>query len=334
MSNLYAGIDVGAESLDVCLMKGKKAEHRVFGNDDAGCAALVKWLREEEGVRCVMEATGTYFLLAATTLHKHGIPCMVVNPLVAKDLRSVLGRRAKTDKVDAKVLAKCPETIGFQEWRPISKEAGHLRLMLRRQQQLKKIHKAESSRLHALVRVPSCPDVLLKELKKSLEALQKKIDRYDELAKAWVKSNADLHAKVKTLQSIPGVGFLTAILIVAETAALPDDMTPRQWVAYAGLDPAPYQSGTSVHKAPTISKRGNSRLRAALFMPALAARVHSPHFKAFYLRLRNKGKPPLVARTAVMRKLLVAAWALLHQDSDDATFLPDRLFPLFSAQNA
>jgi transposase len=104
--------------------------------------------------------------------------------------------------------------------------------------------------------------------------------------------------------------------ILAELLVLPDDLAAPQWVAHAGLDPRPYESGTSVHRPRRISKVGNRHLRAALYMPALVAIQHEPNVKAFYDKLVAGGKKPLQAVVAVMRKLLHAIWAMLKHDED------------------
>ena len=103
---------------------------------------------------------------------------------------------------------------------------------------------------------------------------------------------------------------------MGELAILPTDMSARQWVAHAGIDPRQFKSGTSVDKPARISKMGNRRLRAALYMPALVAIQNEPNVRAFYEKLLARGKKPLQAITAVMRKLLHAIWGMLHYDCD------------------
>jgi transposase len=104
--------------------------------------------------------------------------------------------------------------------------------------------------------------------------------------------------------------------LLAELLVLPDDLAAPQWVAHAGLDPRPYESGTSVHRPRRISKVGNRHLRAALYMPALVAIQHEPNVKAFYNKLVTAGKKPMQAVVAVMRKLLHAIWGMLKHDQD------------------
>ena len=121
--------------------------------------------------------------------------------------------------------------------------------------------------------------------------------------------------RFELLVSVRGIAQASAITLLAELAVLPEDMTTRQWVAHAGLDPRHYESGSSVRSAVRISKVGNRHLRAALFMPAMVAAQHEPRVKAYYEKLIAKGKKPIQALVAVMRKLLHAIHGMFHSDT-------------------
>jgi transposase len=125
-----------------------------------------------------------------------------------------------------------------------------------------------------------------------------------------------LATKLAHLVSAKGIGDASAMRILAELLVLPGDLSAPQWVAHAGLDPRPYESGTSVHRPRRISKVGNRHLRAALYMPALVAIQHNPNVKAFYNKLVAAGKKPMQAVVAVMRKLLHAIWGMLKHNED------------------
>ena len=125
-----------------------------------------------------------------------------------------------------------------------------------------------------------------------------------------------LATKLAHLVSTKGIGEASAMRLLAELLVLPDDLAAPQWVAHAGLDPRPYESGTSVHRPRRITKVGNRHLRAALYMPALVAIQHDPNVKAFYNKLVAAGKKPMQAVVAVMRKLLHAIWGMLKHDQD------------------
>jgi hypothetical protein len=124
-----------------------------------------------------------------------------------------------------------------------------------------------------------------------------------------------LSAAFGLLCTIPGVGPVSAVQLLSELAVLPADMTAKQWTAHAGLDVREHRSGTSIDKAPPISRAGNAYLRRALFMPALVALQHSPQVKAYFERLVARGKPKMKAVVAVMRKLLHAIWGMLRPKS-------------------
>jgi transposase len=125
-----------------------------------------------------------------------------------------------------------------------------------------------------------------------------------------------LAAKLAHPVSAKCIGEASAMRLLAELLVLPYDLSAPQWVAHAGLDPRPYESGTSVHRPRRISKVGNRRLRAALYRPALVAIQHDPNVKAFYDKLVSAGKKPMQAAVAVMRKLLHAIWGMLMHDQD------------------
>ena len=140
--------------------------------------------------------------------------------------------------------------------------------------------------------------------------------RLEKEAVALVLSVPHLSMLFQRLLSIPGIGETSALRLLAEWAVLPEGMKPPQWVAHAGLDPRPHESGQSVHRPRAITKAGNKYLRAALYMPALVAMRHQPNVKAFYDQLIAAGKKPLQAITAVMRKLLHAIWGVWKHDQD------------------
>lgn len=118
------------------------------------------------------------------------------------------------------------------------------------------------------------------------------------------------------LTSVRGIARKSAVLLLGELATLPEEMSIREWVAHAGLDPKKHESGASVRARERISKIGNARIRRALYMPAQVAIQHEPHVRAFYEKLLHRGKPPMVAVVAVMRKLLHAIYGMLNHDAD------------------
>lgn len=144
-----------------------------------------------------------------------------------------------------------------------------------------------------------------------LRYLKRRADRIQAAAIELMKQHESLAEDLQLLDSIPGIAELSAMKLIAELGLLAKSLSPAQWVAQAGLDPRPQESGTSVRSPRRISKQGNANLRAALFMPALAAIRKDPNVNAFYNALLARGKRKMQAITAVMRKLLHAIWGIL-----------------------
>ncbi|HWS70634.1 MAG TPA: transposase, partial [Thermoanaerobaculia bacterium] len=162
------------------------------------------------------------------------------------------------------------------------------------------------------------------DIQVSIRHFERRIEQLDRQATALVEASSEVEAVYRLLRTISGIGHVTALQLMAELLMLPADMTARQLVAHAGLDPRQYESGTSVQRAPRISKAGNRHIRAALFLPAFAAIRHDASVRAFYQRLTGRGKKPLQATIAVMRKLLHAIHGVLRTGSpfDSTRFTP------------
>ena len=146
--------------------------------------------------------------------------------------------------------------------------------------------------------------------------LQRRIDAMEHATWEIVINDPQLNPKLAQLMSVTGIAKKTGPRLLAELASLPDDMSGPQWVAHAGLDPKPHESGTSTNKPRRISKAGNHYLREVLFFPALVASQKDKHVKAFYQKLLAKGKKPMQAITAIMRKLLLAIWGMFKSNTN------------------
>ena len=155
---------------------------------------------------------------------------------------------------------------------------------------------------------------MIRELQQHLDYLALRITRLRREARRLIARNPELDRRFRLMLSTPGIGETSALQILGELAVLPDTLDARQWVAFAGLDPRRFTSGNSVEKKPRISRGGSRHLRRALYMPALVAVRHEPHLRAFYQRLLARGKAPLQAIVAVMRKLLHAFFAMFRSD--------------------
>jgi transposase len=313
------GVDVDSEEL-VCMMQrgGQRLPLARFANTASGHRKFIRWATKGgHPARVCLEATGIYSLEFALALHRaKNVEVMVVNPRAIKDFVRACMQRAKTDAVDAGGILDYLERMPFTAWQPPAPEILELQAINRRIDQLHTELTREKNRRHAAEFARASADAIAHDIEVNIHHLERRIERMQDSGLKLVRGLPALAAKLAHLVSAKGIGEASAMRILAELLVLPDDLAAPQWVAHAGLDPRPYESGTSIHRPRRISKVGNSRLRAALYMPALVAIQHEPNVKAFYDKLVAAGKKPMQAVVAVMRKLLHAIWGMLKHDQD------------------
>jgi len=313
----YAGIEVSAEELIVALRReGKLKPLKSFPNTPGGHKAIVRYLaRPGRQVRVCLESTGVYGLDLALALHAAaGIAVMVANPRAVRHFAQALLQRSKNDRLDALVILEFAARMPFQAWQPPSPAARHLCALARRLEALTELCAAEKNRLHAVGATQALPPIIRQDLEGSLRFHARAMQRLKQEALKVIAQEPELRRKFDLLLSLRGVKETSAVQILAAVAVLSSDLDVRQWVAYAGLDPREYSSGSSVHKKTRISKAGNRHLRRALYMPALVAVRREPHFRAYYEHLLARGKTKMQALVAVMRKLLHAVYGMFrHQ---------------------
>lgn len=319
----FAGIDVSAKTLHVRVQtpSGRRKILEVDNTPD-GHRQLAQRLRQAQGqTRIALEASGLYSLDLALALHRQpGFELMVVNPRAARDFARAWLHRSKTDAVDAEVILEFVQRMPFRPWRSPAPERLQLRTLGRRLVDLIQICTEEKNRLEAL---DSCQDlcpVVRQDLLEHIEQVEQRIEQLEAQALALIRRHEALRADFELLDSVPGIAERSAIKLLAELSVLPADMTARQWVAHAGLDPRHFESGTSVHKPARISRQGSRPLRAALYMSALVAIRRNPHVRGFYEELLDRGKAKMQAIVAVMRKLLHSIHGILrHRTHFDGT---------------
>lgn len=315
--NTLAGIDVGAKELVVSLDRGKGPVWTgTFVNDAAGHRKLLGVLtRRGACARVCVEATGIYHLELALALVAHErIELMVANPRATKDFARARLQRSKTDRTDAISILEFVRRMPFDPWHPPALEILDLRALSRRISALLVARAQEKNRLHVEDQVTTRTGAIRQSLERHIDSLNAEIEALTETALETLQALPLLKRRFELLVSVKGIAEASAITLLAELAVLPEDMTTRQWVAHAGLDPRHYESGSSVRSATRISKVGNRHLRAALFMPAMVAARFEPRVKAYYEKLVAKGKKPIQAVVAVMRKLLHAIHGMFHGD--------------------
>ncbi len=320
-----AGIDVSAAVLDVAACRdGKNEETAQFANTPVGHRQLVKWLTKRgRHARVVLEATGVYSLDVALALDAAAhVEVMVVNPRAARDFARAMLQRSSTDATMAVTLREYAQRMPFVAWVAPAPAIRELRAVARRITALSAERVREKNRLHAAQATSDTPAIVVRDVEVNVAHLERRIAGLTERALALITAHPPLQSAYAHLTSVKGIAMASAVQILPELLVLPADMTVRQWVAHAGLDPRQWQSGSSVHLPTRISKVGNIHLRRALYMPALVAVRYEPHVKAFYEHLLAKGKAPLQALVAVMRKLLHACYGMLRTDThfDGAKF--------------
>lgn len=308
------GIDVGAKELVLVLReKRKTSEPRTYDNTPQGHRKLIKYLkpRKKQTYICI-EATGVYhFDLAVTISKTFNLKLMVLNPKIANRFAQALATKDKTDIVDAKVLALFAEKMDFVEWERPSDLTLALRAYARQLARLTCQRTAAKNQKHSLDATDSTPRAVAQNQKRLIKFYKKEISNLESKALELIKSDAEIKQRFDLLVSVKGIGPTSAIQLLGELLVLPLDMTKKQWVAYAGLNPQKHQSGTSVNKKTCISKTGNRYLRKALYMPALSAANTDKRVRGFYLHLQNdNGLKKMQAICAVMRKLLHAIWGM------------------------
>jgi transposase len=313
------GIDVSALTFNVAEEIGAQGVRETVGeNTPAGhrefCRRLSKLKRP---VRVCLEASGIYHLdLAIALAATPNVEVMVANPRASRDFARAQMGRSKTDRTDARSLLEFVRRMPFVAWVAPSPQVFALRAIARRIAALKVHRSQECSRREAFDHCQEMPAVIDQEIDAHLAFLKESRQRLAAEALKIIDTDPWLRKAFGHLVSVRGIAETSAIALLGELAVLPADMSSRQWVAHAGIDPRRFTSGTSVEKPPRISKTGNRRIREALYMPALVAIQSEPQVRAFYAKLIARGKKPLQAIVAVMRKLLHAIWGMLHHDAD------------------
>lgn len=312
------GIDVSKDTLDVSKQRGDEGVERgQFGNEHTEWRKLLRWASKGVStVRVVLEATGVYHLDLALFLHaQENVEVMVVNPRAARHFAEAAMRRAKTDAISADVLVAFARGMAFTPWKPPRSEVLAVRTVARRIDALKAQLVAEKNRLHAADFVGATPAVVCADINGNIAQLDSRIAELTAQAVTLIEQDALMRQRYEQLLSATGIATASAVQLIGELLVLPPDMTARQWVAHAGLDPRPFQSGTSVHRPARISRRGNARLRAILYFPALSATQHDPHVQVFTKNLAARGLKGLQIVAAVMRKLLHAIYGMWRTDT-------------------
>jgi transposase len=301
---LYVGIDVAKAHLDVAVRPTDLAQR--VTNDAAGIASLVTHLASLAPVLIVCEATGGYERALVAALATAALPLVVANPRQVRDFAKATGQLAKTDALDAAVLARFAEQVQPTP-RPLPEAALEtLEALLTRRRQLLEMLTAERQRL------PLARPAVRRDLQQHIRWLERRVREMDDELDDAIQASPVWRAKDDLLQSVPGIGRVVSRTLLAMLPEL-GRLNRQEIAALVGVAPLNCDSGTFRGRRRVYG--GRAPVRAVLYMGALVATRYNPVLRTFYQRLRAAGKPPKVALTAVMRKLLVILNAMMRSQT-------------------
>jgi transposase len=341
---LFVGVDIAAATATVAWQAPQQKPSKPFTLEQTpeGFSSLHRHLMKTGAMPnqtlVVMEATGIYWMALATFLARQGYGVSIVNPSQAHHFAKALLKRAKTDAIDAQTLAQLAALLQPALWVPPPAISEELEQRLTQRDSLLLMRGQLRNQLHALRHNPVVVGQVASRMETLDQTLTTQIAQIEAELLAFLPEEpaqtspaeeasaeqAWTNAIVR-LQTIPGIGLITAMWIVVATMNFTLCTSASQTGAYADLAPAMHESGTSVHKRPCIGHTGHGRLRTALYLATLSEARYNPVIKRFYDRLRAQGKPAKVARCAAARKLLHLAFAVgTHQEDFDPEYQPKR----------
>jgi len=300
----FVGIDVAKARLDVAIRPS--GDYWSVANDSVGIAQVVSRLQELQPELVVLEATGGLQMPIAAALAAVGLPVVVVNPRQVRDFAKATGKLAKTDAIDARVLAHFGEAVHPAPRAVPDALAQELSSLLSRRRQVIEMITAESNRWH------SASKALQARIKAHIEWLEQELGKLDDDLGHAVRQSPVWREKEALLRTTPGVGPVLSLTLLAELPEL-GLLNRKQIAALVGVAPLNHDSGGRRGKRSVWG--GRARVRAVLYMATLVATRHNPVIKAFYQRLLAAGKEKKVALTACMRKLLLILNAMLKHET-------------------
>ena len=319
------GIDISKEKFNTCFsiiddeQKVKVKASSKFSNDSKGFEGLICWTKKhvlaDVKLVFVMEATGVYYEQLAWFLYNLGYAVSVVLPTKSKRYIQSVGYKTKNDKIDAKGLAQMGSEQNLNLWQPLSKNIASLRTLTRELESLQSLKTSIGNQIHAIEHSYYQEKSTLRRLGQQLTLIDKQITVVKNQIEKSVNQDELISERVEKMTSIKGVGLITVASLIAETNGFALIENQSQLVSYSGYDIIENQSGK--HKGKTrISKKGNSHIRRALFMPAFnMVRYKVPAFTSLYTRLTNKGKEKMQAYVAIQKKLLIVLWTLWKKNT-------------------
>lgn len=302
--NIYAGIDVAKKTFDLNIHGQKEVRH--FGYDAAGIDQCIKRLTENNVELVAMEATGGYERKLAVALQAEGLAVSIVNPKRIRDFSKSMGKLAKTDKIDAMMIAAFAATRQLPKSTVIDAHAYRLKALVARRNQLIGLRTCENNRKEHIA-----DPVISRSLDTTIEVLDKEISLIEKEISDHIEGQPELKERTTIMESTPGIGKTTASMLVSEVPEL-GRCNKREIAALIGVAPINRDSGQ--FRGKRMTGGGRVQVRSRLFMPTLVAIRYNPKLKAFYQRLLANGKSKMTAIVAVMRKLLVILNTMLKNN--------------------
>lgn len=293
-SSLYIGIDVSKRLLHVASSDSSRVI--VHDNEPSGIRKLIDFLRSIQTALVCLEATGGYERLLVQTLVQAGFKVAVVNPRLIRDFARATNRLAKTDRIDAQIIALFAQKMQPSPTPLLSQSQRNIQDLQTRRRQINEMIVQEKNRLDTMHHPK-----IRRLIEKAIKLYKEQLDEIDQELKEAIKDNPELFAKVNLIQSVPGLGMITAAKLVADLPEL-GQINRAQIARLTGLAPINRDSGT--YRGKRMTGGGRTHVRTALYMPTLVAIKHNPFLKDYYQRLLKNGKQKLVAIVATMRKLL------------------------------
>jgi transposase len=324
------GVDVSKDTLDANIsflledLKMKNVETKCFSNDKKGLKEIIAWIKKKclsnmpPLVLC--EATGVYYELLVYSIYEAGFPIAVILPNKISHFIKSNNIRNINDKVSAQQISEFGLMRNLTTWQPPKENLRIIKGLGRERKQLLKTKTELENRKHAQdssILTDAKTTLRTKEL---IASIAKQVKEIDWQIKDIVRKDKELYRKIKNLQTIEGVGFITAIIVVAETDGFNLIRNARQLVCYTGLDVVSKDSGTSVHQKGKISHKGNKYIRSAMYFPSLTNVKYKKSHKEFFDRVYQKHYIKMKAYVAVQRKLLMLMYTLWKNDT---TFDPN-----------
>jgi transposase len=322
------GIDISNDDFHACFyqksLRGqmkRKGKVRTFKNTLSGFDDLINWIEKVRdassvGVSIVMEATGVYHEQLAYFAHEKAYRLSVLLPNKVKSFAKSLNILSKTDKIDAEVLARMGVERPLRSWSPMSPLMRDLKALSRQRQAFIKQKIALANQLHADEKRAKPVKNNIKRGRKMIATYKKEIAVIEKEMKELLVEDEQLKVSVQRLCTVPGVAFITAATVLAETDGLVLFTRESQLIKYCGYDVKLKDSGTSVHGRMCISKAGNSHIRGALYMPSMSAMQLEGPFRECYFRVVDRTGHGKMGLVAVQRKMLKIMYAC-HKKGED-----------------